>query len=486
MKYILFSDIFNYKVNNFPELFTFFDTYKVNFKFDNSSADDLKIHWGNIDHPAYNFIYEKYSYCNLYNYKAFNLKDIIQNELLFTISNQEDFRLHFTNTIDIWEFIESNYPNILKKYLQIGRFWIDYWLEKINANQILAGITFGGSTIFSASFTHVLRYLGIPCYILEHFFTGKDFYFELRYKSLPNSAYFISNSYSLEHWMEKINRKSNKNVQEKPYQSFYHKDYILIIGQVYNDFSIISEKNKYKNSILFYKELINTLLNESNELIVFKAHPYEYKKIKNNIKSTLEELEYFKLTLPPDKQKRIVTICDYNMQALFNNCKFSITLTSQAGLESIYQGKPLVTFNGAFYSKKGFTYDFDEIGELINFIKTNNIIITTNQLVSYNEYMKKVFNSLVGKNEFHKIEYILRNILLDVKKSEEIKSNNTREEIKSNNTREEIKSNNTREEIKKYNKSQYIRLFNKLKKNPKQFFLDSQFKIIRPLGKFFK
>ena len=57
MKYILFSDIFNYKVNNFPELFTFFDTYKVNFKFDNSSADDLKIHWGNIDHPTYNFIY---------------------------------------------------------------------------------------------------------------------------------------------------------------------------------------------------------------------------------------------------------------------------------------------------------------------------------------------------------------------------------------------------------------------------------------------
>ena len=89
-----------------------------------------------------------------------------------------------------------------------------------------------------------------------------------------------------------------------------------------------------------------------------------------------------------------------------NNCKFSSTLTSQASLESIYQGKPLVTFNGAFYSKKGFTYDFDEIGELINFIKTNNIIITTNQLVSYNEYMKKVFNSLVGKNEFHKIEYI--------------------------------------------------------------------------------
>ena len=84
--------------------------------------------------------------------------------------------------------------------------------------------------------------------------------------------------------------------------------------------------------------------------------------------------------------------------------------------------------------------------------------------------MKKVFNSLVGKNEFHKIEYILRNILLDVKKSEEIKSNNTREEIKSNNTREEIKNNNTREEIKKYNKSQYIRLFNKLKKILNNFF----------------
>lgn len=254
MKYILFSDIFNYSTQNFPTLFSFLEGQNVKYIFDDSSANELKKSWGNIYDTKFEFIYDKYE-SDFHNslYKNINLIHVIENELFFIISNTPIFRQEYDNNLSIFDFAKQNYPDVLQKLLKIAQFWIDYWEEKTKDNNISAGCTFGGSTIFSQSFLQVLKRKSIPCYVLEHFFTGNDFYMELRYTSLPNMGYFTNTTSSHNHWLDKISSKQNKNVKEVVYRSFSKTDYILILGQVYNDFSILSNRNKYKNSILFYK-----------------------------------------------------------------------------------------------------------------------------------------------------------------------------------------------------------------------------------------
>lgn len=500
MRHLLFSDNIHFSYKNYSELFDFLKSENIAYKMDQSIvAEQFKKNWGNLDNHCFNEIFNSTEYCQVSIedtiYKNYNLEELIQDELFFVISSLDDYRINYNNNMSIYEFAKLNFPIVIQNLYSIAKYWVDYWEKTISAREFFAGITFGGNTIYSKTFIYTLKKLNLPCYIVEHFFTGNDFYMEMRYSPLPNNGYFINKNSSIIHWLDKLYLRNNKNVTQPIYKSINYFNYILILGQVYNDFSVIAGKNKYKNSISFYKELILEILDNTQETIIFKAHPYEKNKVRNNLLTTLEELEYFRLTLSKHHQDRFILLNEFNMDSLFQNSHHAITLTSQSGLESMLYCKPIVTFGDAFYSHKGFTIDCNDIFDYIEKLKNKEIKVNFSFIESYNAFMSQVFDSLVGVGESYKLSNILKGLVqLDSKIQRPIST------TKKESNKSQIVSRSSKNIVSVSNKSneQFIsvdrksdsygvkRKLKKLLKNPKSFFLDSRYPTLRNIGKFLK
>ncbi|MEO9385735.1 capsular polysaccharide export protein, LipB/KpsS family [Chromobacterium phragmitis] len=490
---ILFSDNHNFKKQNFPALFKTLDNNSILYEFDQSNTE-LKSSWGRYS-TSNNQEHSIHDYSDLINEQSFgiHLYPIYKFELLFICASDEEWiALGEHCEKATIRFFMTKYPEKLNQLRFISKFWLEHWRDCFSTKKPTIGISFGGNTIYTRAFCEIAKINQIPSFITEHFFTGTDFYFEKRYESITNNSLLKSKSYTKRklaqqanhiHSIQKLSLAKNKNVIQPSYQSFHKKDYCLVIAQVSNDFAILSDRNKYKNSIQFYIDFINKFLTSTKRNIVIKTHPYEKRKNSEGRAITFEILHNFIGNLPQEQQERISLVEDYSIHGLIDNCKYAITLNSQSAFDVVARGKPIACFGNPFYGHHGFTYDFDTIDA---FFKEQPIALTTDQLTLFWEYMSVCFSHLIGESDSIKIQ-----TLLDIHKIPKNKTSHN--QISRANSKEpsiasdknQITRNKPSANISPYGAVSKRKL-RKLIKNPKAFFLDSKSNLLNKIGQLIK
>lgn len=280
--------------------------------------------------------------------------------------------------------LETDYSALILN-MSAAWSWCDFWKET------LAGITnhtwvmiFSGAQIYNRTLLETLKTHPSTPLLIEHFFTGNEYYLEEKYEPIPNNSNMryanYYNSLISDESDSELNRlrikainkiilSRNKNVKQPDFAERLPSNglnVITIIGQVVNDFSVICTATNYLSTTGFYTELLERLLNETDCFIVFKAHPWE--RHKNNINSALtyNELNEYVLGLPVELQERIYLTEDFNLHELMKQSTHILTLCSQSALEAAFAGLKPVQFGNAFYGGRTFTYDFENISDFIH------------------------------------------------------------------------------------------------------------------------
>lgn len=426
---IYFSDDFNFRKENFAALYSFFEKYSIIYDYDKKHTNKKKeqiisYKYDNIDVDT---IYsEKYLNINIYNIYVY--------ELIYMCSSTHKWKyLNIpANDRELCILLYNNFKDELFSLREKTLFFINYWNNVLKEKSINAGISFGGNLIYANSYAKVLASKNIPHFCLEHFFTGNDFYFERRYEPLPNNSILQNEVYCREQLklvcdktkkFIKLKNEKNKNVKQPQYTSSFGHDYILIIAQVSNDFSILSKNNIFKNTIKFYLDIIDNILNKTKYDIIVKTHPYELKKVADPSLTTFSILRNKLMTIGNLKD-RVRIVEDFSINSLIDNAYIVVTINSQAGLVAAGRFKPVVCFGGAFYGHKGFTYDYTNINEFIKNI--DNIQITLDHYTNYLHFMDATFNHLIGIGEEEKIKKIFDGSVSITKKAvDNIKNSNT-------------------------------------------------------------
>lgn len=483
---ILFADNFNFKEENFPSLFEYFKKSNTKFHFDDFNTD-LKKSWGNYDNSTLNTELSP----ELEHYKnRFDFFDIAKDEFLSSLIINSNL-LSSEDIYDeegVLDFLKRKYPNNYERCKEVALYWVSYWFNLLKTKKIDAVIVFGGNLIYAKALLKVAEFLSLKCFVVEHFYTGNDFYFENRYSPIPNNSYirskrFLENIASDDFsFFSKINNQKNKNVKQPSYASIAVDNYVLLLCQVPNDFSILSPWNKWKNTLYFYKRIIKEILEKTNKNVVVKVHPYERVKNKGAF-NTYDELESFISKLNSDDADRVFLVENFSLEGLINGCDFSVTINSQSGLDVVRLGKRLVCFGEPFYGRHGFTTDLTEVTELDFVLKKEDY--DDLNFEKYNRFMSAVFNHLIGLNEswkinesFRKSSFDKNNYNISQKKNENIKI-----ETLTKNDFPNKKAIAHVEKTLSINNDRRKRLIRKFKNDPKRFFEDSQNPLFRFIGK---
>lgn len=485
---ILFSDNFNFATKNFHALYSFLSKYNIKFEYD-KDYESLKKNSREIVKIDSDSYFSRDLSKNEH-YKGFLLFDIYELELLqksMSVNKWVEEMPSNPSEEEIWIFFTEFFREELEIAIQCSKFWIDYWLIKLNSNNIQAGLFFSGGQIYNRAFCEVMKKNNIPAIAMEHYFTGNDFYFEPKYEALPNNS-TVKNSRFFRKLTtitqdindldseKKLRNAKNKNVKQPSYSSIDISDYVLILMQVRNDYAIASKENKYKNSVKFVCELTASLLEKTDKRVVIKSHPYENSKLDNEQKSSLEFINDFIHGLTEEDKERVDVYSDYSLDSLIDSSTHVITLNSQTGIEASSRCKPVVCFGSPFYGGKGFTYDYKDIDTYIRDI--NNIDFSINNLLAYKNYKKNIFLHLIGTGEDDKVEKVfqalgIRLLIKEDKKTEITKSvdspKNIVKQIDLKNTEKTKITNAIKKDIPKP-----LRLARKLYKDPKRFFLDTR------------
>ncbi|MDY0143994.1 MAG: hypothetical protein RBR97_19100 [Bacteroidales bacterium] len=277
-------------------------------------------------------------------------------------------------------------------------FWLDFWKSLIKKHKsINKCIIFSGSLIYAKTLSYLLQNTPTRVFVVEHFFSGNDYYFEEKYTHIANNSDIgyrniynkllrkfnenddVTKSKERVKAINKFLLSNNKNVTQPDRDEEDHsfetdKPTVLIIGQVINDFSIIETKLPNINSLQVYLKLIKGLLEETDFNIIFKAHPWEKSKINIRRSLTKDMLQsYLMATFTEADQKRVMIVEDFNLQQLLEKSDFVTAFCSQALIEAAYLGKKCCQFGKAFFGNKGFTHDFSNESELIDALKDYNI-----------------------------------------------------------------------------------------------------------------
>lgn len=260
-------------------------------------------------------------------------------------------------------------------------YWLDYWTDLRASQRFKFAIVFSGSYIYSATLMALLRFSGVRCFRCESFMTGFDYFFEEGYIPLPNNSVFRhANEIHAtrrdskidsdpDGWgrdviraFNKLRGMRNKNVSQPepaPLPKPLRKTRIaLVLGQVVNDFSIISGCGSVISTIPAYTALMDSLLGDAETHIIFKAHPWERKRANVMGPFTEEALRGWHAQLPDEQKRRVYIYNDWNLDQLFSVASVVFTLCSQAGIEAAANGFRPFTIGGAFYDAGGFTASF--------------------------------------------------------------------------------------------------------------------------------
>ena len=494
---ILIPDDIHINKKNYNSIFEFVKHKHINLIFYND-FEHIKSLYGNYKEYKYLFseefnLLKKMDINELYEYKFYgkNIFGLAKSELLsllISFDNWNNFNIPNDNFFIFKKAFNENKEELLLN-LSASIFWLKYWKKifnsnKKNLNKSIA-LVFSGSLIYSKTFSFFLENTSVKVFKTEHFFTGYDFYFEEKYEHIANNSDIrFKNVYDMKFnelisknnfihdkkiAIKKIIEGKNKNViqPENTFDEIFNnnKKNVLILGQVINDFSILESNLNYINSSAFYIELIENILKNTDYNIIFKAHPWENKKI--NLKKPLTKyiINNYLKKIDQKYLKRIIIVENYNLKALTDKSEFIVGLSSQSLLEAgFYSYKKVFQFGNAFFGHKGFTYDINikDIKEFIKIIKSKNLDTKLNLL----EY-----NLLI---EF--LTVLLQNHLL---------SNNSKyfhHNLKLLNKLFKTKNKNY---INLYFLKYFINenKFNKLINNPKKFFNDSNNFFIKKIAK---
>lgn len=288
-------------------------------------------------------------------------------------------------------------------------FWVDYWRGMDGLNRFNAALVFSGSYIYGRTLLQLLTYTQAKCFVLESFATGYDYFFEERYKPIANSSRINHPTFyrSLLPAIEEPDRRNrevirafnkmrnmkNKNVtQPVPGAlpaSIRGMRISVILGQVVNDFSLISGKGTVLSSIPAYKELIATLLERDDSFVIFKAHPWEMKKQNLLTPYTEDALRAWSETLPDSQRSRLMIVADWNLHQLLRVSSHAITLCSQSALEAAVEGLKPVVVGGAFYDNGGFTSNFTSPRDAALAINSGSLsgTLTLDEFTAFETYL---------------------------------------------------------------------------------------------------
>lgn len=507
---------------------------KITLTFINKN-DNLKYLYGNYNENK-SFFLKEYDYLStktkeeLYNEKVggIELFNLIKAEMLSYLMPKDNWlnsKIESSN-IKIFEkaYLENKEDLLLN--LSAGIYWFNYWKEELkNHKRTRACIIFSGSLIYVKTISFLLQNTSIKVFVVEHFFTGNDFYFEEKYTHIANNSDIkYSNYYTqqLNEYLEKdsfdqkkdkikainkIHLSQNKNVKQPEHSeinfNFNKNKKVLILGQVINDFSIIENPLENINSLNIYKSMIQRLIKETDFNIIFKAHPWEKNKI--NIKQSLTKNklnEFIFNEFNEEERKRFIIVEDFNITKLFVYSDIIVGICSQSLIEASFIGKKTHQIGDAFFGKKGFTYDYKNENEFIEQIKKHDLdpklnIYEYNKLVEFltiifQYHLISVYSS--GKNELFKkfknntyikiVEKIKNN---DLDPSSETKN----KEVIDFQNDEFIFEQGFDLSIRKKVIENIIykvsseKKFNKFRNNPDKFFSDSNYYIVKILGKFY-
>lgn len=321
------------------------------------------------------------------------------------------------------ELIKKLYDEDKNTFLQCcssAMFWVDYWRNFPKLNKYKCAFVFSGSQIYNKTLLKLLSYTPVECFVCESFFTGSDYYLENRHSPIANSStscfpnvyrrmmrkLHMDTVYSAQAKIKatnKINGMINKNVtqpdQSKLPLNLKEVKIALVIGQVCNDFSLISGKGDILTSIPVYKDLVRHLLKDDRVSVIFKAHPWERKK--DNIRSSItrDAMEDFQKCLDQENRRRFIVMEDFNLKQLLRNSDAVFTLCSQSALEAAAEGLKPYTIGGAFYDVGGFTNPFREADGAVK----SYISGATRGTLSIEEY-ENFLSYLAGMLEIHLVD----------------------------------------------------------------------------------
>lgn len=526
---ILFPDSIHFHSRNFKSLFDFIDRHKITHTFIKERND-----WVSAYGDYSKFKDELFPYYErLKNNTIFELDKLVVNGVnVFQVARDEaltiylprrDFRSLLSGVPSNSELLNIMYrvdAELILLNMSAAWSWLEFWSEKLSSLRCHSyACIFSGAQIYNRSLIETLKTHPTTPLVLEHFFTGNEYYLEEKYQPIPNNTDLkYKNAYDatiIEERGFELNRvkikainkvflAKNKNVTQ-PFGEFivdsHGKKVISIIGQVVNDFSVICTAKKYLSSIDFYIELIEKLLVNENNFVVFKAHPWE--RHKNNIKSSLtynEVVEYVN-KLPREKAERVFVTEEFNLSDLIKQSDHVVTLCSQSAIESAFLGIKPIQLGQAFYGEKGFTYDFDDIDSFI--CELNNSRLRRYLTISeYNnlelfliKYLEKSLVS-IHKSGILSIERKLKKpSYISLSKTKDLSSNNKSitpkvtipEAVTPKSVVQETiitKKVVIPELIVTTTKHRLVRQrFNKLMRDPKRFFIDSRHKLLNAVGK---
>ncbi|MGC2855129.1 hypothetical protein ACM64Y_06610 [Novispirillum sp. DQ9] len=259
--------------------------------------------------------------------------------------------------------------------LAAARDWALFWDGWLAARpEITHALAFSGSYIYTRALHAVARRRGLRTFGLESFFTGHEFYLEERAAPLSNGSLLADPDWygrltlpddrdalrAAAHGRLKGMRNKNVRATPVPLAPFWRdgRPVVLIVGQVLNDFSILETPLPEVSSLAVYRDLIARLLAETDCNVIFKAHPWERKRPNLRRAFTLEALERFAATLPPERAARLRLVEKDAITSLFPHVDHAVALCSQGLLEACQAGLKPAQIGRAFFGGKGFTHDF--------------------------------------------------------------------------------------------------------------------------------
>lgn len=399
---ILFPDQVHFHERNFKSLFDTIKRHSIRHTFVTNMHHLVATFGDFFEHKG--ILIEHYNEISeLNNEQLMNLEvngidlfKIYRSEALAYFLSLQEFRekiAHVNTKNEIFNLMSIVDHEALLLNISATIFWLKFWDEKLSTIKahtyacIFSGVQIYNRTLLEKLKTHTTTPL-----VLEHFFTGNEFYIEEKYEPIPNNTNLKHlNAYKnilLPENIDEYERKKikainkvllskNKNVtQPTNYIKIDNKGKIIItiIGQVYNDYSIIGTATKYLSSINFYLELIEKLLQDESIFVVFKAHPWERNKNRAKAAPTYDALEKFSQTLTENKKERLLITENFNLSDLINQSQHVVTLCSQSAIEAAFLGIKTIQLGNAFYGKKGFTYDYTDIDDFILDLKSNKLL----------------------------------------------------------------------------------------------------------------
>lgn len=328
--------------------------------------------------------------------------------------------------------------------LAAARDWLLFWLRLFELKpEITHVLVFSGSYIYTHSLLKLANAKNLCAHVLEHFYTGEDFYLEKRYSPIANRTILSDPSYlesiiftdelAAHSWsVSRLRDKRNRNTLRKELyvaptliEWSRHEPVVLVIGQVLNDFSLIESEGEPLSALRVYKSIFHSVLSETNAKIIFKAHPWERKRPNLRRALTLDLLKNWLAQQSGDWKIR-VWFCEHEpLSELFALSKHVVGICSQGLLESCEYGfKPWI-LGRAFYSGYGFTNDEASQEQIVNSIMSHTSSkLNFEEFFAFDVFMKRALAAHLLPNLDEAASDILTRLLANLVKQHNLRPEN--------------------------------------------------------------